>query len=326
MVKRFKKTFNHIYLSLMLTTAVFLLAVAAVSAVSASDMLFKAYESAAVQKLDRGVSSCKNYLQSVMLSIENLALDSQIIKKSQSEDFKPITSKLDNACNYAKKINAITVYAADGRIYSSSSVGGAPSLKRLEGNAGMNDFFTLESDEFVSLRTDAIAASYNRKPYDNRAGMVSCCRKIYSDGVCTGYIVADVFPSNLYQYFDFSADGSFSDSIAVIRFSGDFFPSGNNAEYISDLSGGKTNRTSDSKYLLLSSPRNFFGGSITVGVPLKNPRSSIALISCVMAAGSVAVLIAVHFIARSVAAKLDRRLSGLLDKMDSEGFTLPLFR
>lgn len=299
----------------MLIASLLLAALGTISGMAISDMLMNTYESLAHQKLDRGVSACKNYVRSVLVSVSNIARSAPAVSFALSED-------VDAPPNLgsSKETAAVSLYSLDGRIYSTDGANGVPTLDELSADPDFNDFFTLELDEFVSLRTHAVTEEYGGKPYDENAGIVSCCHKIYGeDGAVIGFVVADVFPSALYRYFDFSDDDTFGGSVSVIRLNEtNYFPFENNSEYLSDFAavGSMQSRESkDGKYLMMTSPRNFFDGTITVGFSLGNHRFNVIAAISVIVVVCLAAICAVHFAARAFAAHTDKRLCRLLDKM-----------
>jgi len=316
----FKKTYRNIFISLMLTATLLTVLIVTLSSFIVSKMIYENYTAIAKQKFDRSILACKNYVNSVLLSVGNLAANEDIILKVKTGQGDSVTNILDNACSYALKINAITVYSASGKIYSSSNISGIPTLQMLEQNSHLNDFFVLETAEYVSLRTDNISSIYDQKPYSPQMGIVSCCRKIFDgSGNVAGYIFADIFPKTLYKYFSFSEDADFDKSIAYICFDDEFFISQSNLEFVPMFSNQNKEiaKSQDGNYLILIGSRNFFGGTTKIAVPLYQTKRTVALIILLLIFSSAIILVLVYFIAKKAAKKTDNRLENLLKKMEN---------
>lgn len=306
----------------MLAVLLLLTCIIGMSAGMVGNMFVANFNDAATQRLNRGVSSGRNYINSVMLSAANLAADAEVVNELAKAANAPLTRTLDNACNYALKINAITVYAADGRVYTSSNIAEVPSLAELGANERINDFFTLESDELVSMRTEAVAEFYNDSAYDPALGVISCCHKIFADDKSVlGYVFCDIFPYELYG--SFAADDEKDEkTLAMLRFDDEFFPYAGNGEYLRDFVGARKMQTdsSDGRYRIVTNTRNFYGGTIGIAVPLARLKSRIIVFVLALVAIGLGALAIVHFIVRAVAGKVVGKLTHLMRRMESEGY------
>lgn len=319
MKKKFRKTFNHIYMSLMLITSVLLLGVTVISGFAISNMMYNTYERLFRQRLDRGVSACLNYVRAVRLSIARVAERTDVITFSTNEN---AVLEMDLSTLSDKQTADIAVYAADGRIYASPRAQTLPTLAELGENPKFAEFADGSDTELVLLHCYEGDYVYDDEVYIGRDGMVTCVNKIFDgNNALSGYVVADIKPVYLYEYLDFSADEAFGGSMALIRYDDDYFPLGENYRYLYDSSHSaeliRPVKSQNGKYLVMRSETSFFGGSITVGVALANHYRNV-FNAVVPIAVSAAVLMAVaHFAARAVAKHTDRRLGALLDKFDS---------
>lgn len=317
----FDKIRRNIYMSLMLTVILLILVLEAVSCVLVSNTLYKTYLSTASQKLDRSISGCKNYVKSVLMSAVNLTFDNDVITELNSGTGKPITATLDNACNYALKISGITVYSLNsGRIYTSSTLAQPPTLSELKSNNALNDFFLYDNEEFVSLRNNNIAKFYSNSPYDPEYGIVSCCAKVFFEGKVIGYVFADIFPSTLYSYFDFSTEPDFEGGKPFISFKDGFFDFNDNDLLLNDFyrTVSSEYKSSDGKYLILKNSRNFFGGSVQLAIPLRSVTLSITKTLLLIILTGFAAIIIIHFITLKSAKNVNNRLEKLLNKMEND--------
>lgn len=316
----FKKIYRNIYISLTLLSLLLATLIIIISGIMISRLFYNTHISAANQKLKLSVSSCKNYINSVLLSTGNLAHDSTIILELNLNAGLPLTSILDNACNYALKISAITVYSQNGRIYSSSNISEIPTLEALSQNESINDFIISDGPQFVSLRKDNIAKTYNNTAYNQSSGIITCCQKIYDDrNQVAGYIFADIFPSNLYQYLDYSNDENFMGNFALIRFGSDYFSYSGNYNYKEDFfrSANENIVSKDGELLIISSRSDFFGAAVGIAVPLQPVKNIIFYLYFIFVAAAAAVLTGVHFLTRNAAKRVNGRLENLLKKMET---------
>lgn len=279
-----------------------------------TNIFYSTYESMAKNQLDRGISAGRMFLDSIMSTTDNLALNRQLIETLDGTRSGSLTPLLDSTCTYSLDIAAITVYGENGAVYTSSGVTNPPGAAELASLADIAEFFADEdADEYVSLRTSAIIKAYDNAPYDARAGIISYCRKVYAeDGSVLGCIFADIFPHELFERFNMT-DGGADGSVILIAFGGGHFSSeGGDAaqEYLraeADTSvGGR---------LVIASTRNFYGGTIRAAVPLAPFYQNTLLIAAIILLCGGALLYAAHWIARIAADWVTNRLNGLLQQM-----------
>jgi len=171
-----------------------------------------------------------------------------------------------------------------------------------------------EATEYVSLRNSDIIKAYDNNPYDERTGIISCCRKIYGEsGSVIGYIFSDIFPKNLFGYFSFDSDARLKNSTAMLTFDGGYFIS-EKSDKAQDYLTAATDTIVNSR-LIISSVRNFYGGTVRVAVPVAPFYGNVAIISSIIILCGAALITATHFIAKLIADRVTKRLDALLDKM-----------
>lgn len=310
----FKKTEKRIYATLMIIASVLIVLIITPSLIAFTGMFYNVFRTSAKNRLDRSISSCRVFLDSVMSTTDTLAYNQTVQNAVTNGSSGGIVAVLDSACTYSLTINAITVYGLDGKIYTSSGVINPPSIEELRTRQDIAEFIDdSEAVDFVSLRTTAIIRVYGNVPYDEDSGIISCCRKIFgADGRAVGYIFSDVFPETLFSYFDYSDDNNLKDCVSMINFDGGrFISSPENAEtYLTAPSN-----TISGNRLIVSSARNFYGGSVRLAVSIAPLYSSIAIISAVLLLCGAGLLTATHFIARKNALTVAERLENLLTKM-----------
>lgn len=318
----FKKTQKRIYATLMTITAVLIVLIITPSLIAFTGMFYNAFRTTARNRLDRSLSSCRIFIDSVMSTTDNLAYNTAILETVKGERTGSITSILDDTCTYSLSINAITVYSADGKIYTSSGVINPPTIDDLRQIQDLAEFIDDgEAADYVSLRTSQIIKVYDNAPYDENSGIVSCCRKIYdTSGEVAGYIFSDIFPETLFGYFNY-ADSNLKDCIAMITFSGGYFSSENS--YATENYLTATANSIRGNRLIVSSTRNFYGGSVRLAVSVSPLYGSIALISCILLLCGSALMVLTHFIAKKNALRVAGKLDTLLIKMQTstERFT-----
>ncbi len=310
----FNETGKRIYRNLMTIAAILIILIIIPSISIFLGMSFNTSQSIARNKLDRSISAGRIYIDSIMSTTENLAGNSVIVQTLDGTRTGSLTSVLDSARTYSLYINAITVYAADGAYYTSSGVTNPPSLDALAAREDIGDFIADgDAEEYISLRTSGIIKAYDGTPYDERSGIISCCRKVYSGDGVVGYIFADVFPESLFEYFSFTGDKLLSGSVAILSFDGGSFASAGLAstdKYIAAHNGSIVGN-----FMVISNMRNFYGATVRMVVPLRQMiLNSLAVCGAILLAGA-AMMIATHFVAAATSRYVTGRLDRLLNKM-----------
>lgn len=309
----FQKTKKRIYRTLLLIALLLIALIAIPSIAMFSDVFYNTYESTAKNKLDRSISAGRMYIDSVMSTTDNLALNQEVIQTLSGQRTSSLTPLLDATCTYSLDIGAITVYGTDGSVYTSSGVVNPPEAEDLSARSDIAEFFADRSaDEYVSLRTSDIIKAYNNIPYDEQLGIISCCRKVYgTSGDVIGYIFSDIFPHDLFEYFNMT--GNLDGSIVMIAFSDGYFSS-DHAEDTEEYLRAETDTIVGNR-LIISSTRNFYGGIIRAAVSLSPLYNNILLIAGIILLFGAALLYAVHLIARAAASQVTNQLNELLLKM-----------
>lgn len=310
----FQKTKKRIYRTLLLLALLLIALIVIPSIAMFSDVFYSTYESTAKNKLDRSISASRMYIDSIMATTDNLALNPEIIQTLSGQRTSSLTPLLDATCTYSLDIGAITVYGLDDSIYTSSGVVNPPEAEELTARSDIAEFFAdRNADEYVSLRTSKIIKAYNNVPYDEQLGIISYCRKVYgTDGDVIGYIFSDIFPHDLFEYFNI-ADNRLDGSVIMIAFSGGYFSS-DHSEETEEYLRAEADTIVGSR-LIISSTRNFYGGTIRAAVPLSPLYNNILLISGIILLIGAALLCAVHLIARAAANQVTNQLNELLLKM-----------
>lgn len=309
-------TGKKIYATLMIIAAVLIALIITPSILMFSGMFYNTYESMAKNKLDRSISAGRMHIDSIMSTTEKLALNPVIAEALSGNRTDSLTSVLDGARTYSIYINAITVYGTDGKIHTSSGVISPPTIGELCNRPDISDFFADdEADDYVSLRSSEIIKAYDYTPYDENNGIISCCRKVYAaDGSLCGYIFSDVFPKSLFAYFGSEDDQRLKNSVAMVAFNGGYLVSEG-----SDNDDKYLNAPADTIVagrLIVSSIRNFYGGTVRLAVPVSPLYTNITLIAAAITACGGILITATHFIASATARSVTGRLNRLLVKMN----------
>ena len=304
----FGKLYKKIYLPLMLISIALVVFIDVFAIVVETYSLKDTYRVTAENKLESIMNSCRLYISSAEVTTYNLSLDETVIEELSSPSGTPLINKLDNACNYSLKINAVCAYSVSGNVYTSSTVRDIPDIEELKQDEGIKNFIESEKDAYVSLRTHHIAGIYNNSLYPEQAGVITCCQKVYKDGEVAGWLFTDILPVNLYSYV--FSEGQFSDAVAFIT-TGDGYFEYNNTEKSALLEG---KHTAYFKYSATSADGLY---AITVFDGKSGYNSELAILIVVLLVCSLVLLAGVHFVSRWVAKSVTNRLDKFLNKMNS---------
>ena len=74
-----------------------------------TNIFYSTYESMAKNQLDRGISAGRMFLDSIMSTTDNLALNQQLIETLDGTRSGSLAPILDSTCTYSLDIAAITV-------------------------------------------------------------------------------------------------------------------------------------------------------------------------------------------------------------------------
>lgn len=305
MTSKFSKTYLRIYLSMMFIVGLLLTATLATSGALLTRSLRSAFNNMATQKVERSLISGKNYINSVMLSAESIAMSNEFIA-AMTVSNSPLTDKLDNYCNSAFSIDAVTVYSLNGIFTYSSSGINPPSFDELTADEEISDFIAMDGDELISLRTTAIAASYDNRPYNGECGVISCIKKLYSNSVPVGIVVADILPTAFYNYFSY--DDTYTVYPVILYSDGAFWYSEVN-DFLSEIDG-RTGSVQNGNFSVINSTRNFYGGRLCAAVSLTPYRSIAASITLILTLSGYIIFFAAqlgsHYFAKIVTTRLDK--------------------
>lgn len=307
----FKNLYRKIYYPFFFLTVALILFIDVFAAVVQINALNDTYISMGEKKLTRIMNSCKLYLSSAETTTYNLSLDETLVDELSAPSGESLMPILEDACNYSLKINAITAYSHTGAIFTSAAVGDVPPLDKLRQDQGIAGFLDGGGDGYISVRTRYMAGIYGNSRYDETMGVITCCRKVYKDGVAVGVIFTDILPSNLYAYV--YGEGQFEDATSFISFDGGYFKYGDN-----DLKENLLTSDGHYGYFRHSAKSDDKLYTLTVFDGKSEFYSHTAIIMSIMVVASVILVIAVHFGARAIARSVTVRLDKFLDKMNSQ--------
>ena len=306
----FKKLYRNIYLPIVLIAVALILFIDIFSIIMLTETLRDAYNGNDRKRISRALDSCELYVSSVAASAYNLSLDNDIISELSSPAGNTLVNKLDNVCNYSLKINAVCAYSANGTVYTSSQVANVPTLNELKQVKEIKDFIDGDESAAISLRTECIADIYNNTSYPDKMGVITCCRKVFDGDKVTGWIFADILPSNLYSIL--FSNGQFNNAVAFISSDEVFFDYNSNSLQQNLLSGKHSGYF---KYQTISDEGLF---SITVFNSTKDYVSKLTALISILLSVSAALIVGVHFAARLTAKSVTKRLDKLSEKMNSQ--------
>ena len=265
----FQKTKKRFYRTLMLIALLLVVLIVAPSIFLFTNIFYSTYESMAKNQLDRGISAGRMFVDSIMSTTDNLALNRQLIETLDGTRSGSLTPLLDSTCTYSLDIAAITVYGENGAVYTSSGVTNRRARRSWHRSPTSPNFSRTRTRTNTSRCARPRSSRRTTTPPTTRGrGIISYCRKVYAeDGSVLGCIFADIFPHELFERFNMT-DGGADGSVILIAFGGGHFSSeGGDAaqEYLraeADTSvGGR---------LVIASTHNFYGGPSAP--PYHSPR------------------------------------------------------
>lgn len=306
----FKNLYRKIYLPIILIAIALILFVDVFAIILQSNTLKTAYRAMGEKRIARAMDSYELYISSAAAFTYNLSLDEDIVAKLNSPEAKSIIDKLNTACNYSLKMDAVSLYSLDGAVYTSSTVTQPPTLDELKSDPEINAFFSGDDDNAISMRTSHIADIYNNVVYPEKMGVISVCQKVYDGDVVKGVIFTDILPANLYEYI--FAEGQFKDAIAFIYTENGYFEYNDNSSHVDLLNEKNANYFKYSE----TADKGLF--TITVFDSKKDYNISIAKLLAILIGASAILIIAVVFAARYTAKSVTNRLDKLSEKMSSQ--------
>lgn len=317
----FKKLQKHIYVCLMMISFVMVGITVITSTYLTAQSLNNSYVNIAADRLKRDIDSCSMYIYSVQISAADIAGNDTVVNVITGGGSSSLTQILDDACNFAMEITAITLYSADGRTYTSSGINDIPSYTELENVDGFRDFLSGEDSSFVSVRTDTIARIYNGNSYNGNMGIITCFEKIFDDGGnYSGVVAADILPQALYDIITASDSGSQTNSTPLITVGDTYLISTDNSLYAAEMAEVKSSKTksSDGKYVFITSDETLYGCRVINAVILSPLHKDIIIESAIIIAAGIIVEICVHFVSLVIARQITKRLDRLYYKMEKD--------
>ncbi len=191
-IKLRKKIFNSIFFVIL----GFVILLTAISYTIIFKNLTDSQKQRTVSNAESGVRSLSFYFSTAMGFVENCAKNPDVVDAVTGKSLSNITPKLNELCDYALKIDGVTLYGYNGYTAYSAGVGAPPSLESLKSVEDIDTFISSEDITFVSVRNDAVCGTYHSNLYPAEKGVVSCMAKVY-DGDAVGLIVADILPETL---------------------------------------------------------------------------------------------------------------------------------
>lgn len=306
----FKKLYRSIYLPIVLIAVALIAFIDVFSIIMITQTLSDAYSDIDRKRISRALDSCELYLSSVAVSTYNLSLNGVLIDELKNNTGKTLTALLDATCNYSLKINGVSVYSANGTVYTSSQVSGVPALDELREIDEIKNFLDGEETEALSFRTKNVADIYNNASYPDNMGVISYCKKVFDGGDVVGWIFADVLPVNFYNIL--FSNGQFENAVAFIQSKDLYFEYADNYARESLLTDGHKG------YFKCSAASADGLYSITVFNGTREYNAQIAVLLTILISVSAALTIGVHFAAKLTAKSVTKRLDNLADKMNSQ--------
>jgi hypothetical protein len=281
--------------------------------------LYNYYANAADSRLARGVKNCNYYVDSMRLSALNIAQDEEFLSQLQDGEEAYIISKLDYLCNYSLDISGVTVYTLSDQIYSSSRISNLPTLADLSNDELIYTFIHTDAMDVFSFRKESIFKTFDATGYSEEYGIISYLCKLYTkDEHLLGYMLTDLMPSVLYDFFQSNKnDDMFDDIVSFIGYGEhELFLTSTNIDTASyATSSANRTFTKDWKYMIICSQISG-NGKIIYLIPLRSYLVDISGIAALfIALILISSFVAYLFTVRQVNG-VSNRLNALLKKMN----------
>lgn len=307
----FDKLYKKIYYPFFILTIALIVFIDVMAAFVQVSTLTDTYKVMGEKKLTQIMNSLKLYISSAETSTYNLSLDETVIEELYSPSGESLMRRLEDTCNYSLKINAIYAYSQTGEVFTSSTVAQVPELEELRKDDGIAAFLDGDELDYISLRTSNMAGIYGNTRYDEKMGVITCCRKVLKDGEVVGWIFTDILPSNLYSYV--FGEGLFGDAIAFIVSDCGYFSYNNNSNHEELLSS-----TKNRDYFRYSSTSEDGLYTLTIFDGKTEYYGKLAGMLSLMGAVTVILIVAVHFGSRAIARSVTVRLDKFLARMNAQ--------
>ncbi len=303
----FPKLYRKIFYTLFFVclVLVFAIDVTAITVVHKSTKEY--YTAMGEQKTQQIAKSCAVYVDSVLTTVSALPQSEILLGELVAPSGASFTAMLDGICNYARQIDAITVYAVNGNVYSSSRIDPIP-FSALMQNAEIADFVRSDREFFLSLRTEQISNIYHNAVYPAELGVLSCVQKVYDSESVVGYIFADVLPGRLYEEAIPTADAK---NVPFLVYGGKFFPCERNASFTQVP-------VPDRENFVFCAECGAYGFSVVISESAESCRADMLSMDLITVFGSLVALAIAYFASRYTARSVTARLDKFLQKMDEE--------
>lgn len=306
----FRKLRQKIYLPIILIVAALILFVDIFGITLQAYTLNNAYHNMGEKRVARSLDSLQLYISSAAAFTYNLSLDTDIINKLKYDDARPVSERLNTACNYSLKMDAVTLYSLNGKVYTSSTVTGTPSLDALQSDTVIHNFIASKASAVVSMRTSNVSDIYYNVLYPDNKGVVSLGQKVYDGNEVIGIIFTDILSANLYEYI--FSEGQFNNATAFISAGDSIFDYNDNTDKQELLKSGSNNCF---KYTATADDGLF---TVTVFESKSEYNREITDLVLIMSATSIVLTAAVIVIARRTASSVTGRIEALNDKMNAQ--------
>ncbi len=304
----FPTLFKRIFLCLFLPCMLLILIMVGVSIGVTTSTTAKTYGSLVSQRAKSFSNELDIYLSSVDASLYRLSHDSKVVSELLDGGGVSLGATLNTTCEYSFPISGITLYAPDGRTYTSSGLGGVPSLESLK--LALSEFFDSDEPSGLFMRFSELAVTYNNVYYPPENGVITYLRRIKGEQGDVGYIVADILPSDLYASF---LDGMIEGGKAYIT-SGD--------KYLADDGNAAGRKAAEKSYITRKSDCAVgdFGDELSVLLiaPKKPYRLRAMWISLIFVATALALTAALVAVSYKTAKHVTKRLDALYDRMENQ--------
>lgn len=192
----FNKLYKRIFNSMLLMVIVFVLLLSSISYFVIVHNMYNSQVNRTRQNAESCLDSGCSYISAVKGFVKNASLNDRLVDVVEG-NVSDISDSLNSLCNHSVKIDGVILYGYNGYVAYSAGVGSPPTLEELLSNEKISNFVQTDKDSIVSVRTEALAQTYNYNRYDSRKGIVSCIQKVYSGDDDIGLLVADILPETI---------------------------------------------------------------------------------------------------------------------------------
>ncbi len=166
----------------------------------------------AVGQQERNVRLYMNLMAETARQFTKLT-ETQEENTPQYEDM--LSARLLSLIQRDESILGAAYILSDGRALASQYVTGYPSMDSLRRVPSIADFISSGEEERWIVRTEQLAAVYDKHPYDAARGMLTYLARVRVNEEDRGYLLIDVNPQYIVEYF--SDIGGASSEAAVYQ-------------------------------------------------------------------------------------------------------------